>query len=474
MFRLYNTLTRQKEDFLPLEDGRVGIYSCGPTVYDYAHIGNFRSFIMADILKRHLRLGGFDVHHVMNITDVEDKIIRQLQSGTASLHELTRKYEEIFLDELTLLNIEPADLYPRATDHVEEMIVLIERLMERGLAYQREGSVYFSIAKFPSYGELARLDVGGLQDGISVDSDEYDKEDVRDFVLWKARRDEDGDVWWDAPFGAGRPGWHLECSCMSMKYLGESFDIHTGGVDLIFPHHQNEIAQSEGATGQRFVRYWVHNEFLSIDDAKMSKSDGNFYRLLEIAESGDDLRAYRYLIVINHYRHRMNFSFERLAEARSNLDRFERLRTRLQKLREEGAPSPGWSEKLEVAAKNFREHMDDDLNTPAAIAAVFGIVNAAEADLNRQAIDAASADAILAFLEDVNQALGIFFKTELDDAEAPRSGELPADLEALLEARERARAAKNWEDADRLRDELLKAGVVVRDGPDGSEWSWAD
>ncbi len=474
MFRLYNTLSRQKEEFHPIEPGTVRMYSCGPTVYDYAHIGNFRAFVIADLLKRYLRYLGYDVYHVMNITDVEDKIIRRLQEEPGSLLDLTRKYERIFLDELALLNVEPADLYPRATEHVEEMIELIERLIERGLAYERDGSVYFSISRFPSYGELARLDKSGMQDGISIDSDEYDKENARDFVLWKARRDEDGDVWWHARFGDGRPGWHLECSCMSMKYLGESFDIHTGGVDLIFPHHQNEIAQSEGATGQPFVRHWVHNEFLNIDDAKMSKSKGNFYRLRQIAETGDDLRAYRYLIVINHYRHRMNFTFDLLAAAKSNLDRFARLRNRLQEMAVDGEPVAEWNERLESATADFRAHMDDDLNTPGAIADVFGIVNAAEAALRVGDLSGGSARAVIGFLDDVDRALGIFYETEMDEVEGgDRPDKLPGELQAKLTARDEARANKNWGEADRLRDELLDSGVVIRDSPDGSEWSWA-
>ena len=470
MLRIYNTLTRQKEEFSPLQAGKVRLYSCGPTVYDYAHIGNFRSFILADLLKRYLCYRGFEVFHVMNITDVEDKILRRLQEMAIPLEELTGKYVEIFFTELDALNVVRADLYPRATEHVEDMVQLICRLVEKGLAYERGGSVYFSISKFPDYGKLARLDVSGMQDGISVDADEYDRDHVRDFVLWKARGESDGEVFWDSPFGQGRPGWHLECSCMSMKYLGETFDIHTGGVDLIFPHHQNEIAQSEGATDKPFVRYWVHNEFLNVDDEKMSKSLDNFYRLQDIARAPEDIKAYRYMLVVNHYRNKMNFTFEALDAARNNLRRLSRLRERLGSVQAEGE-GEGWEEQIGQARSLFHEHLDDDLNTPRAMAAVFEVVNRAEGALNQEVMDRQGSGVVLAFLEEINQVLGVFYRVE---GETEKPTELPEELTRLIKEREEARARKDWAVADQLRDQLVAAGVEVKDTPSGTEWSWIE
>ena len=468
MLRFFNTLSRKKEEFKPEEDGKVRMYSCGPTVYDYAHIGNFRAFVLADLLKRYLRYRGFTVFHVMNITDVEDKISDRLRREGIGLNELTSKYENVFFAELTKLNVDRADLYPRATEHVKEMVQMVSRLQEKGLAYEREGSVYFSINKFPQYGELANLDVAGMQDGISVDADEYDKDNARDFVLWKARVENDGEVYWDSPFGQGRPGWHLECSCMSMKYLGESFDIHTGGVDLIFPHHQNEIAQSEGVTGKPVVRFWIHNEFLNINDEKMSKSLGNFYRLEDISKGPEDIKAYRYLLVTNHYRRKMNFTFELLVAAKNNLRRFARLRQRLSSVEQEGGQEE-WVEQIATAREEFRQQLDDDLNTPAAMAAIWGLVNQVERALGKGKLGHPQAQSILDFLDEINQVFGIFYDLQ-DGADKPER--LPDELSKLLEERDLARSQKNWAQADLLRDKLVEAGVEIKDSPAGTEWAW--
>ncbi|MBN97791.1 MAG: cysteine--tRNA ligase [Gemmatimonadetes bacterium] len=468
MLRLFNTLSRSKEEFKPLADGKVRMYSCGPTVYDYAHIGNFRAFVLADLLKRYLRYSGYSVFHVMNITDVEDKIIDRLRREGIGLKELTSKYEDIFFAELTKLNVDRADLYPRATEHINEMVQLVTQLRERGLAYEREGSVYFSIDKFPQYGELANLDVAGLQVGISVDADEYDKDNARDFVLWKARVEDDGEVYWESPFGQGRPGWHLECSCMSMKYLGQSFDIHTGGVDLIFPHHQNEIAQSEGVSGQPFVRFWIHNEFLNVNDEKMSKSLGNFYRLEDISKGSEDIKAYRYLLVTNHYRRKMNFTFELLAAAKNNLRRFARLQQRLVGVEGERGRED-WPEQIATARAEFRLQLDDDLNTPAAMAAIWGLVNKVERALGKDELGHSQARTIGEFLAEINQVLGIFYDLQ-DGAEKPET--LPEELAKLLEERDLARSEKNWTQADLLREKLLEAGVEIKDSPAGTQWTW--
>jgi cysteinyl-tRNA synthetase len=469
MLKLYNTSSREKEDFVPLEPGWVRIYSCGPTVHNYAHIGNFRAFLLADLLKRYLRFRGLEVTHVMNITDIDDKILRRLSAEGRTLAELTQEYAGVFFADLKSLNIIPAEVYPRATAHVPEMVELISRLLERGLAYEREGSVYYAISRFPAYGRFARLDPSGMKDGISVDNDEYDKDNPRDFALWKAWVEADGEVCWDAPFGKGRPGWHLECSCMSMKYLGETFDLHTGGVDLIFPHHQNEIAQSEGATGKPFVRCWVHNEFVNINAEKMSKSQGNFYRLQDLGKSPEDIRAYRYLVVTSHHRTVLNFTFEALESSKAALRRLTQLRERL--LQAAGNQDGGdWQALADQVLAEFCTHMDDDLNTPRAIAAVFGLANQAERALNQGELGKSGAGAVLGFLEQVNQVLGIFYQEEQASS---RPAELSPELAALLEARQTARQAKDWMRSDELRAQLAAAGVIVKDTKEGYEWTWA-
>ena len=470
MLRFFNSLSRKEEEFKTLEDGKVRMYTCGPTVWDNAHIGNFRAFVFADLIKRYLRYRGYEVVHVLNITDVEDKILRRVREDGVNLRQLTEEYTASFFDDLRKLNVDEANEYPRATEHIEEMIHLIQTLIDKGLAYERDGSVYYAIGKFADYGELAHLDMEGMEDGISVDSDEYDRDSVRDFALWKAWMESDGEVFWEAPFGRGRPGWHIECSAMSMKYLGETFDIHTGGVDLIFPHHQNEIAQSEGATGKSFVRYWMHNEFLNIDSEKMSKSKGNYYRLENIAQRPEDFKAYRYLLVSHHYRKTMNFSFDNLEWAKTNLRRLNRFKDQLEKVDAE-REGGDWTAQIERTRQGFCQYLDDDLNAPGAVGAVFGLVNEAENALNTRAMGAKGAQMLLDFLAEINQVLGIFYDLD-EDADTP--AELPAELQQLLQERREARAAKDWARSDELRDQLAEAGVQVKDTPEGMEWSWAE
>ena len=480
MIVFYDTLSRQKKLFEPLQPDQVRMYSCGPTVWDHAHIGNFRAFLFPDVLKRYLQYRGYDVHHVMNLTDVDDRIAQRVRQEGVSLREYTDEYIQGFFGDLEALNVRRADLYPRATDHIEEMVALVARLRDRGVAYERDGSVYYSIQQFPGYGEFAHLDAGGMLAGARVDTDKYDKDDARDFVLWKAWTEEDGDVAWDSPFGRGRPGWHIECSAMSMKYLGESFDIHTGGVDLIFPHHQNEIAQSEGATGKPYVRFWMHNEFVNIDGEGMSKSLGNQLTLKQMAESPEDVRAFRYLVVTSHYRTILNFTKQTLEGARSALRRLTRFRERVAKLggcAEAAATAPtspalpAWQEVVETATRGLQEGMDDDLNAPRALAAVWGLVNEGEKALARGEMGPGDAAAVLGFLEDVDRVFGFFYRLD-GEKSVPR--ELPDELAALIEEREVARADKNWARADELRDVLDQARVVVRDGPGGTEWSWKE
>ena len=474
MIHFYDTAKREKRLFEPLEAGQVRIYTCGPTVWDYAHIGNFRSFMFADILKRYLRFRGFEVRHVMNLTDVDDRIAQKVRDEGVSLRDFTDRYVEAFFSDAESLNIERADVYPRATDHIDDMIALISALLERGVAYERSGSVYYSIKQFPDYGKFAQLDLSGMQDGVRVDSDKYDKDDVRDFVLWKAWTAEDAEVGWDSPFGKGRPGWHLECSAMSTKYLGNLFDIHTGGVDLVFPHHQNEIAQSEGASGEPFVRYWMHNEFMNIGGVEMSKSSGNQLLLADLGGQAD-IAALRYMVVSSHYRTQCNFTTETLEASKSALQRLTRLLRQLSErvsASTEGGETAGggpWTALAESSRSGFIEAMDDDLNAPRAFASVFGLVNEVEKSLRRSELSLGGAREALGFLGEVDEVFGIFYG---EDPVSRRQSELTPELVRLLEARNEARLAKDWEMADRLRDELHKQGVAVTDTPEGSSWTF--
>ena len=462
--QFYNTLTRTKETFKPIRPGEVTFYSCGPTVYDYSHIGNFRAFLTADLVKRYLKYRGFQVKHVMNITDVDDKTIRNSRSEGVSLEELTRRYTDAFFKDLKRLNIQPADEYPKATEHIQEMVEMVTGLIEDGYAYRRDGSVYFSIQKFQTYGELANLDVKNLKMGASgVDADEYDKEDARDFVVWKGWWEEDGEVFWETDLGKGRPGWHLECSCMSMKYLGETIDIHAGGEDLVFPHHQNEIAQSEAATGNKFANTWLHNAYMKIEEQKMSKSRGNFLRLQDVAKAPDDVRALRYLIVASHYRMPLNFTMETLQSAKGALRRLSNFRSRLAEIElEEGGTDP--SAFVETAKTEFVRHMDDDLNSPRAVAALFDLVNEVEPLLNEGKLDRSVACQVDALIEEVDQVLGVFYRLPEDEEEV----EIPPELQVLAEERDEARKTKDWAKADEIRDQIEEMGYALADSAEGT------
>ncbi len=462
----YNSLTREKEEFREIEPGKVTFYSCGPTVHDYSHIGNFKTFVVFDLIKRYLTYRGYQVCHVMNITDVDDNIIGKVRDEKTTLKELTDRYTAAFFEDMATLNLLPADHYPRATDHISEMVEMIARMIEDGHAYAHDGSVYFSIRSFPSYGELAQLDVSGLQAGASgVDTDKYDKKDARDFVLWKAWKSEDGDVFWKTDLGTGRPGWHMECSCMSIKYLGETIDIHAGAVDLIFPHHQNEIAQSEAVTGRRFVNYWLHGAHINVDDEKMSKSLGNFLTVRDIVNTPNDARAFRYLVVSNHYRTAFNFSREVLDAARSTMRRLDNFRRRLSNITQtDGGEEP--ASLLETARERFIRHMDDDLNTPRAMSAVFEMVNAVEDLLGEGRVDRVGADRIGGFLDEIDQVLGVFYKPSEDEQEE----ELPDDLQALIGERDQARQERNWARADEIRDRFTELGYTLEDTPEGTVW----
>ena len=385
--RLYNTLTRQIEPFAPLAPPRVTLYTCGPTVWNYAHIGNFRTFVFEDVLRRYLEYSGFGVLHVMNLTDVDDRTINAANQAGVKLAEHVKPFTRAFFEDRDYLRIEPATHYPAATTHIPAMVALVERLLEKGVAYKGEdGSVYFAIAKFPGYGKLSKVESRTLKDGARVDSDEYSKEDARDFVLWKAAKpdDEAAGAAWDAPFGRGRPGWHLECSAMSQQYLGDTIDIHAGGVDLIFPHHEDEIAQSEAASGKPFARFWLHGEFLQVDGTKMSKRFGNFLTARDLKESGWDAAAIRYLFGQTHYRKQLNFTDDAIKGAAAGAQRLAELRHRLA---ESPAGAPGKSAALgEAAARmesGFRAAMDEDLDVPGALAALMTFVREANAELDK-------------------------------------------------------------------------------------------
>jgi len=457
-FRIQNTLTRTLDEFIPLEAGHARLYTCGPTVYNFAHIGNFRAYVFEDLLRRWLKFKGFRVTQVMNLTDVDDKTIRDSQKEGQALNDFTAPYKAAFFEDIKVLNIEAAEHYPAATDHIPEMIALIEILLEKGVAYRsEEGSIYFSIEKWPTYGKLAQLDREGMRSGVRVASDEYDKENVADFALWKAWDEKDGDVAWDSPFGKGRPGWHIECSAMSQKYLGPSFDIHTGGVDNIFPHHEDEIAQSEAANGQPFATYWLHCAHLMVDGHKMSKSHGTFYTLRDVLERGYSGREVRYELLATHYRASLNFTFESLDAARTSLRRMDEFTARIK----EAAGTvpagmlPGWAHDT---AERFEAAMDEDLNISGALAALFDAIREGNAALDATTLDAAEAAAIVELFKRWDGALGVLEKP----AEA-----IPGDVQTLLDRREAARTAKEWAQSDTLRDEIAALGWMVKDTPNG-------
>lgn len=478
--QFYDTPSRAKRIFEPLEPGKVRLYSCGPTVWDYSHIGNFRCFLFYDVLKRYLQYRGFEVEHVMNLTDVDDRIVKKVNEDGTTLDAYVQTYIDGFHEDIDALGIVPADRYPRATRHIPEMIDLIRRLIDNGVAYERDGSIYFAITRFPGYGEFAHLDTSGMRDGARVDTDKYDKDDPRDFVLWKAWIEADGELAWDSPWGRGRPGWHLECSCMSMKYLGETFDIHTGGVDLVFPHHQNEIAQSEGATGKQFARYWMHNAFINLDGVGMSKSLGNNLRLGEVLEGIDEDRSaievtgFRYYVVTNHYRTTLNYTRESLEGAISARQRLNRLYGRLIGIDTAHAEvgDADWPAEVQSTRSGFVEAMDDDLNAPKAMAAVFSLAGAAERALSAKSLNRDSAAIVRSFLEEIDAVLGIFDEGGAMEEKSTLNPELPEPLAQMVQARQRARGSKDWARSDELRDELVAAGVTVTDTPAGPTWTW--
>jgi cysteinyl-tRNA synthetase len=466
--KLFNTLSRSVQEFAPLDPAqkKIGMYCCGPTVYDFAHIGNWRTFVFADLVRRTLEFSGYDVQHVMNITDIEDKIIKRVHDQKTSLREFTGKFETAFLDDLKALNCKEPHVKPRATEYIAEIISLIEKLVARGIAYQaNDGSVYFSITKYQGcgchYGQLLKLNFDEMRAGERVSSDEYEKESVADFALWKARVPDDGEIFWPSPFGEGRPGWHIECSAMSMKVLGESFDLHLGGEDLKFPHHEDEIAQSEGATGKPFVKYWLHGAHLLVEGKKMSKSLGNYFTLRDLQAKGFTGREVRYLLLTAHYRETFNFTLDGLNGAKTALARLDEC---VGKLRERAAEmlslekNPGQNDTVALLPP-FTAALENDLNISAAWAAVFEWVREINRRLAEHSLSPTAAEMALLEWSKVDSVLGIGAKSET---------EIPAEILALADARTEAKRAKDFKRADALRDELKTKGWVIEDSPKGT------
>ena len=458
--RLYNTLSREIEDFKPLKQGEARMYTCGPTVYNYPHIGNYRTYIFEDLLKRYLEYRGFKVLHVMNITDVDDKTIRDSQKEGVPLKTFTTRYEAAFFEDIKKLNIEPADYYPRATETIPEMVAIIKKLIEKGYAYKGEdGSWYYSISKFKDYGKLSHMDMSQLKAGARVAQDEYEKQQLADFALWKLWDEKDGDVYWETELGKGRPGWHIECSAMSMKYLGPHFDIHCGGVDNMFPHHENEIAQSEAANDEKFVNYWLHSEHLIVDGKKMSKSLGNFYTLRDLLDKGYHPKAIRWLLLSTHYKQQLNFTFDALKSASKTVQNLLDFALRLRYVTGEPKPEakPEIDQKVDGLIRKFQsafeENMDEDLHISEALAVLFEFVGEINKLLVSNKLGAENAAKALSALKKIDKVLGVI-------------GEpvgVPENILKIIEERKAVRKAKDWKKGDELRDTIKSMGYVVMD-----------
>ena len=453
MIKFYNSLTQKKEEFVPIQKGNVGLYTCGPTVYDYSHIGNFRTFLFEDLLKRVLLALGYKVHHVMNITDVDDKTIKKANHEKKELNEITNKYTDAFLKDIKLLRILEANDYPKATDNVSEMIQMIEVLIDKKFAYiSKDGSVFFKISKYSDYGRLVNLSNSTILNEEQL-SDEYDLENVNDFALWKSHKNEDGKVSWDSPWGKGRPGWHIECSAMSTKFLGVHFDIHCGGVDNKFPHHENELAQSVCSLESPFVNYWLHSEFLTVEGKKMSKSLNNYYIISDLIEKGFSYEDFRFIVLSAHYRSKVNFSIKRKDEAKSAIKRIEEIRQRLLDISNE------FSNNLPNEANDFNEALMDDLDTPKALAIFFNWVRLTNQNIDQKNTSEEEAKTGNAFIEYFNSIFAI-----LDD-----SNELPDEVQSLVNSREDYRKNKEWQKSDLIRDKLLSLGWKLKDTPHGTK-----
>src|SRR5215472_3604383 len=460
--RFYNTLTQRVEPFTPLHDNVVRMYTCGPTVYNYVHIGNLRSFTAQDILRRWLQARGYQMDHVMNITDVEDKIIRNASAEHKSLTEYTEKYTQGFLEDTGALRLQRPERLVKATEHITEMVQAIQDLERGGYTYESEGSVYYRISRFSPYGKLSHNDFSGIRAGARVDVDEYDKANARDFVLWKARKD--GEPFWDSAIGPGRPGWHIECSVMAMKYLGETLDIHAGGVDLVFPHHENEIAQSEAITAKPFARFWLHSEFLNVETQKMSKSAGNFYTLRDLLAMGYAPETVRYLLSSVPYRKKLNFTFDGLKSAATAIDRLRNFKLRLETDKYEEGENETITERTRAAKRRFEESLDDDLNTAEAQGAVFEFVRDLNTAMDSSEFLAGNAPAALEFLDEFDSIFDVLRPSRKETAISD------AEVEGLIAERNTAKKNRDFQRADQIRAQLLEAGVVLEDTKEGIRW----
>jgi cysteinyl-tRNA synthetase len=472
--RFYNTLTQRVEDFAPLEDKLVRMYSCGPTVWNYAHIGNLRTFTFVDVLRRWLSARGYRLDHVMNITDVDDRILQQALAAHQSLQDYTAVYTTAFLEDADALRLQRPEHIVRATGHIEDMAEAVRKLEEKGYTYRSDGSIYFSIAKFPRYGRLSHTDFSGIRPGSRVDTDKYDKADARDFALWKAPKE--GEPFWETVVGPGRPGWHIECSVMAMKYLGPTLDIHTGGIDLTFPHHENEIAQSEALTGKPFARFWLHSEHLIVEGQTMSKTLGNFFTLRDLTEKGFAPEAVRYLLASLPYRKQLNFTFDSLRAAASAIERLRNFKLRLETDKYPEGTNEALLERTQEAGRRFEDAMDDDLNTAEALAAAFEYVRDTNSAMDAGEFRASNVEAAQAFLRQFDSVFDVLRPVVLpivmprNLSAVPQAGLSDAAIEARIAERNQARKTRNFVRGDEIRKELLASGVVLEDTKEGTRW----
>jgi len=458
--KLFNTYTRQKEEFKSIKPGQVGMYTCGPTVYAPAHVGNFRTYMFEDILRRYLIFKGFEVTQVMNLTDIDDKTIRDANKRGVSLAEHTQQFKDMFFQDIDRLNIQRAEHYPAATEHINEMVDLVKKLQANGHAYESGGSIYFKISTFPKYGALSHMKLNELKAGARIDSDEYEKDTASDFALWKSWTPEDGNMFWKTELGKGRPGWHIECSAMSMKYLGPTFDIHTGGVDNMFPHHENEIAQSEGANKVKFVNYWLHSAHLQVEGKKMAKSEGNFFTIQDLVDKGINLSAVRYLLLATHYRQQLNFTFEALDAAKNGITRLRDFRDSL-----DNASGSVANPEIEAITRKtlgkFESSLDDDLNISPALAAVYDFIKEINIVREKKPLSLPDTKIVTETLKRFDIVLGVIYVKEES---------IDSEIEGLIEKRLQARKSKDFAEADRIRKQLDEMGIILEDSPSGTRW----
>jgi len=468
---LHNTLTGKTEPFVPQTPGEVRMYTCGPTVYDYAHIGNYRTFVFQDILRRFLNLRGFKLQHVMNLTDVDDRIIANAAAASKNIRDYTEKFVQAFFDDCKTLSIEAPEHWIRATDHIDDMVQLIQRLQQKTFTYSSERSIYYRITKFPDYGKLSKIDLTGIQAGARVDNDRYEKESARDFALWKAPKP--GEHFWETAIGPGRPGWHIECSAMAMKYLGETLDIHTGGIDLAFPHHENEIAQSEAATGKPFARYWMHAEHLLVEGEKMSKSLGNFFTLRDLFAKGYKPSALRFALASVPYRKQLNFTFDGLTQATNSVERLRNFADRLRKGKFAAGKREGMAARIAKAAEEFDAGLSDDLNAARALAAVFDLVRDANIAMDKGEFRQGDVAAVHSFLATFDKVFAVLEDNDAQKLQAlgyasAQAGLSDAEIEKLVAERNAAKKRRDFATADRIRKELADRGIILEDAKDGS------